>query len=66
MRHLSSVSDPSLTILRRRTTIVEQTNDLLKVNREALEVELDAIITYRQHMIVQTDLLYGLADEVDE
>jgi hypothetical protein len=45
---------------------VEQTNDLLKVNREALEVELDAIITYRQHMIVQTDLLYGLADEVDE
>lgn len=60
------LSDLSLTTKRRRTTIVEQTNDLLKVNREALELELDAIITYRQHMIGQTDLLYGLADEVDE
>lgn len=43
----------------------DETNEIRKANREALELALDEIITYRGHVMSQVDVLLALAD-VDE
>lgn len=50
----------------RRTTVFDETNEIRKANREALELALDEIITYRGHVMSQVDVLLALADGAEE
>lgn len=54
-----------LSPLTRRDALIEEVAEARKMNNEAVETELDEIITYRSDMMAGAQLLVQLAEEGD-